>query len=65
MAGVGRENRGIIAWNTVGDVRVECGCFKGTLDEFRVQVDKTHPEGSKHNLIYHGFANMCEAQFDR
>jgi hypothetical protein len=63
MAGVGRENRGVIAWNTVDGILIECGCFKGTLVEFRAQVDQTHAEGSKHNLIYQGFANMCEVQF--
>jgi hypothetical protein len=63
MAGVGRGDRGVIAWNTVDGILIECGCFRGTLAKFRTQVDETHPAGSEHNRLYQGFADMCNMVF--
>ncbi|MNW38919.1 Serine/threonine-protein kinase B [compost metagenome] len=32
--------------------RVFCGCFRGTLDEFKTKVAKSYPEGHEHRVEY-------------
>ena len=41
-------------------VRIVCGCFTGSLYQFRERVMKTHGEDSKHGKLYLGMANMIE-----
>ena len=41
-------------------VRIVCGCFSGTLYQFREKVIKTHGEDSKNGKLYLGMANMIE-----
>ena len=43
---IGRENGTLIAWPTNEGMRLQRGCFFGTVDEFREQSDKTHGTGS-------------------
>ena len=44
-------------------IRVVCGCFTGSLSEFRAAVIKTHGEESKHGKTYLGIANLIEYHF--
>ncbi|MNW49470.1 Serine/threonine-protein kinase B [compost metagenome] len=32
--------------------KVFCGCFRGTLDEFKAKVAKSYPDGHKHRVEY-------------
>ncbi|MNF09465.1 hypothetical protein D3C80_2101360 [compost metagenome] len=32
--------------------RVFCGCFRGTVDEFKTKVAKSYPEGHEHRAEY-------------
>jgi acetyltransferase-like isoleucine patch superfamily enzyme len=64
LTGAGRDNRATQAWNTQDGIIIRCGCFDGTLDEFRAEVLKTHGE-NKHALVYFGFTNLAAVQFDR
>ena len=41
-------------------VRIVCGCFTGSLYQFREKVIETHGENSKHGKLYLGMANMIE-----
>lgn len=41
-------------------IRVVCGCFTGSLSEFREQIIKTYGDNSKHGKLYLGMANMIE-----
>lgn len=39
-----RKDQTSVYWDD-SQVRVVCGCFAGTLEEFITEVDKTHPSG--------------------
>ena len=45
-------------------VRIVCGCFTGSLYQFRKKVIKTHGEDSKNGKLYLGMANMIEFRLD-
>ena len=45
-------------------IRVVCGCFTGTLEQFRKQVIQTHGEDSKNGKLYLGMANMIEYRLE-
>ena len=65
FGGFGSANRQTTAYldSKIG-VRIVCGCFTGTLEEFRASVMSTHGETSRHGKLYLGMANMIEARFD-
>lgn len=42
-------------------IKVACGCFFGTIIEFREKVKETH-KGSKHERVYLAMADMAELQ---
>ena len=46
-------------------VRIVCGCFTGTIEQFRAKVIETHGEFSKHGSLYLDMANMIEKRFQR
>ena len=49
ISGFGRENRTTTFYLSHNNIiMVDCGCFKGTLDEFENKVNKTHKKGSKY-----------------
>ena len=41
-------------------IRIVCGCFTGTLEQFRKRVIETHGEASKNGSLYLDMANMIE-----
>lgn len=45
-----------------GQIRTRCGCFYGTLDEFREKVKKTHGD-SKFAKEYLAIADLMEMHF--
>ena len=49
--------------NKVGTIYVSCGCFYGTIAEFRAKVRETHG-GSKHGRVYQAAADLAELQID-
>lgn len=46
-----------------GKIRACCGCFTGTLDEFRKKVKETHGE-TKHAQTYLKAAELAELQIE-
>jgi hypothetical protein len=48
---IGSRNAFITFTNTKGGIYVACGCFWGTLESFREQVQKTHGD-SEHGKAY-------------
>ena len=42
FGGFGSENRTTYAFNLESGIWIRCGCYLGTLEEFRAQVTKTH-----------------------
>ena len=45
-----------------GGISVKCGCFSGTIEEFREMVKKTHGADTKHAKIYKAAADLAELQ---
>lgn len=43
-------------------IRVSCGCFTGTVEEFRAQIIETHGSDSKNGKLYLGMVNMIEVR---
>ena len=63
--GFGREYRSTTAHiDAVIGIRINCGCFSGSLDEFRKQVIETHGAESRDGLLYLGMANMIEVRLE-
>jgi hypothetical protein len=44
-------------------VRVNCGCFTGSLAEFREAVEKTHKDDEQFLAQYRTFVALIEAHF--
>ena len=52
IGGIGSRNDTTTFFNCKdGEVRVTCGCFFGTLDEFVAKVKKTHGD-NEHAKVY-------------
>ena len=65
IKGFGRECRSTTFFRQKdGSIGVVCGCFYGTLDEFRKKVRETHGE-SKYAKEYLMIADLMEMHFDR
>ena len=45
-------------------VRVNVGCFSGSVDEFEKAILETHKEGSKARKQYLGFLSLIKLQFN-
>lgn len=45
-----------------GGISVKCGCFSGTIEEFREKVEETHGTNTKHAKVYQAAANLAEVQ---
>ena len=62
--GFGSVNRTTTFYRTKnGGIGVKCGCFSGTLDEFRQKVKTTHKDG-KYAKEYLIIADLMEMHFD-
>lgn len=48
--------------NKGGGISVKCGCFSGTIEEFRERVKKTHGADTKHAKVYQAAADLAEMQ---
>jgi hypothetical protein len=64
VLGFGTENRSTTFFRCKdGRVRVQCGCFYGTINQFRKRVKKTREDGvAKEYLI---IADLMEKRFNR
>ena len=65
VKGFGRECRNTTFFRTKdGGVSVVCGCFRGTMQEFREKVKETHGE-SKMAKEYLMIADLMKMHFDK
>lgn len=48
--------------NKGGGISVKCGCFCGTIAEFRERVKKTYGADTKHAKVYQAAADLAELQ---
>jgi len=62
FGGFGSENRTTYAFNLESGIVVRCGCFCGTLNEFRTRVRETYPD-SDHGRAYLAIADLIDMQF--
>ena len=62
FSGFGSANRTTTAYRAKAGIEITCGCFHGSLAEFRAQVERTYGEGHKHRLMYLGMADMIEVR---
>lgn len=63
IKGFGRNCRNTTFFKSEDDdVKVVCGCFYGTLDEFRKKVKETHGD-SKYATEYLAIADIMELHF--
>lgn len=63
VSGFGRVARTTTFFRDIsGNIAVECGCFSGTLDEFRAKVKDTHGE-SIYATEYLAIADLMEMHF--
>lgn len=46
------------------EIRINCGCFSGSLEQFRQQIISTYGEESRNGKLYLGMANMIELRLD-
>ena len=64
VGGAGRYNRFTTFFKCRDKtIKVICGCFFGTIIEFRAKVKETH-KGNKHEKVYLAMADMVELQLD-
>lgn len=64
LKGFGRENRSTTFFKLLGgNIGVECGCFSGTLNEFKKKVKQTHPIGSKYRKEYLSLIKSVKIHF--
>ena len=49
--------------NKRGEIKVRCGCFFGTVDEFLAKVKQTHGD-SKYAVVYRAAVTLAIAQID-
>jgi hypothetical protein len=58
---LGTRNDYMVALITTAGLRIECGCFRGTLAEFKAAVEKTHVGNPRHRDEYLAAARMIRA----
>nr|DAT62230.1 MAG TPA: Putative transferase, nesg, ydcK, Structural Genomics.38A [Caudoviricetes sp.] len=65
VEGFGRTYRKTIFYKCAdGVVRVDCGCFRGTIEEFKKIVGKTHKNNKKMKREYLKIAKLMELHFE-
>ena len=63
VGAIGSRNGYTTIFHTDKGVFVQCGCFKGTLDEFEVKVKETH-QGNKHERDYLALIQFVKVKFE-
>lgn len=64
VQGFGREQRSTTFFRCAdGEIRTQCGCFYGTIEEFRAKVKETHGD-SKYAKEYLMIADLMEYHFN-
>ena len=64
FSGFGSENRTTYAFNCQDGIWVRCGCFSGSLEEFREKVRERHGD-TPFAIEYLAVADLIERRFSR
>lgn len=59
---IGSRNDYTIAYKTDKGIFVQCGCFEGTIEEFKVKVKETHL-GTDHEMNYLAMVEFIKIKF--
>lgn len=62
VGAIGSRNAYTAVFHTDKGIFVQCGCFRGTLDEFEEKVKKTHA-GTKHERDYNALIEFVKIKF--
>ena len=60
---VGSRNGYTTIFHTDKGIFVQCGCFRGTLDEFEAKVKETH-QGNQHERDYLALIQFAKVKFE-
>ena len=60
---IGSRNDYTTIFHTDKGVFVQCGCFRGTLDEFEAKVKETH-QGNQHERDYLALIQFAKVKFE-
>ena len=60
---VGSRNGYTTIFHTDKGIFVQCGCFRGTLDEFEAKVKETH-QGNQHERDYLALFQFAKVKFE-
>ena len=63
VGAIGSRNGYTTIFHTDKGVFVQCGCFKGTLEEFEAKVKETH-QGNKHERDYLALIEFVKVKFE-
>ena len=63
VGSIGTRNDYTTLFHTDKGVFVQCGCFKGTLDEFEAKVKEAH-QGNKHEKDYLALIQFAKIKFE-
>lgn len=63
VGAIGSRNGHTTIFHTDKGMFVQCGCFKGTLDEFEDKVKETH-QGNKHERDYLALIQFAKIKFE-
>ena len=63
VGAIGSRNGYTTIFHTNKGVSVQCGCFKGTLDDFEKKVKETH-QGNKHERDYLALIQFAKIKFE-
>ena len=62
IGAIGSRNAYTTIFHTDKGIFVQCGCFRGTLDEFAAKVKETHA-GTKHERDYNALIDFVKVKF--
>ena len=63
VGAIGSRNDYTTIFHTDKGIFVRCGCFKGTLEEFKAKVKETH-QGNKHERDYLALIEFVKIKFN-
>ena len=63
VGAIGSRKEYTTIFHTDKGVFVQCGCFRGTLDEFEAKVKETH-QGNKHERDYLALIEFVKVKFE-
>ena len=61
LSGIGSERRSTVAIVLADEIRIQCGCFTGSLPEFSAKIEKTHENHPRWLAEYRAAVAWIEA----